>query len=263
MNFNLLPEAHRPEPVQTSARGASEWLTVAEAVSYCALKHLPRTAKTVRKWAHRSHLDPENGDVVVRREDVENGFRWTIERASLDRKIKQELEFEARRSSSVVAEPAQTDLEASGQVRTGAFDETADLTSVSETDIVSTGANPSSHVASGASAQQSDVDADQLSEQAQTHANQGEPVRDMDSIVEHLYARIQDLKSEVEFYRDELRDRRHTTLALTDVIEAFRLTAATNASKAQERDDNRRAHDIRPTDTGDRWQGENAADDVY
>lgn len=263
MNFNLLPEVHRPEPVQTGARGASEWLTVAEAVSYCALKHLPRTAKTVRKWAHRSHLDPENGDVVVRREDVENGFRWTIERTSLDRKIKQELEFEARRSSSVVGEPAQTGPEASGQVHTGAFDETADLTSVSETDIVRTGANPSSHVASGSSAQQSDVDHDQPSEQAQTHANQSEPVRDTDSIVEHLYARIQDLKSEVEFYRDELRDRRHTTLALTDVIEAFRLTAATNASKAQERDDNRRAHDIRPADSGDRWQGKNVADDVY
>jgi len=263
MKFNLLPEAHRQEPVQTSARGASEWLTVAEAVSYCALKHLPRTAKTVRKWAHRSHLDPENGDVVVRREDVENGFRWTIERASLDRKIKQELEFEARRSSSVVVKPAQTDPEASGQVRTGAFDETADLTSVSEPDIVRTGANPSSHVASGASAQQSNPDPDRLSEQAQTRANQGEPVPDTDSVVQQLQARIQDLKSEVEFYRDELRDRRHTTLALTDVIEAFRLTAATNASKAQERDDNRRAHDIRPTDTGDRWQGENAADDVY
>jgi len=263
MNFNILQNTNEMQPEQTTASVSVGWLTVAEAVSYCAIKGLPRTAKTVRKWAHRSHLDPENGDVVVRREDVENGFRWTIERASLDRKIKQELEFEARRSSSIVSEPAQTDPEASGQVRIGAFDETADLTSVSETAIVRTGANPSSHVASGAPAQQSNLDPDQPSEQAPTHANQGEPVRDIDSVVQQLQARIQDLKSEVEFYRDELRDRRHTTLALTDVIEAFRLTAATNASKAQERDDNRRAHDIRPTGTGDRWRGENAADDVY
>jgi len=263
VNFNLLPESHRPEPVQTSAHSAIEWLTVAEAVSYCALKGLPRTAKTVRKWAHRSHLDPENGDVVVRREDVENGFRWTIEHTSLDLKIKQELEFEARRSSSVAKEPTQTEAEASGEVRTGAFDEIAELASVSKTDLVRTGANPSSHVAAGASAQQSDLNPDQLSEQVQTRANQGEPGRDTDSVVQQLEARIQDLKSEVEFYRDELRDRRHTTLALTDVIEAFRLTAATNASRAQERGDNRRAHDIRPADTGDRWQGENAADDVY
>jgi hypothetical protein len=263
MNFNFLPEAHRTEPVQTSAHGAGEWLTVAEAVSYCALKHLPRTAKTVRKWAHRSHLDPENGDIIVRREDVENGFRWTIERTSLDRKIKQELEFEARRSSSVVSEPAQTDPETSRQVRTGAFNAAAEVTSVSKTDLVRTGANPSSQVASSASAQQNNPDPDQPSEQAQTRANQDEPVPDTDSVVQQLQARIQDLKSEVEFYRDELRDRRHTTLALTDVIEAFRLTAATNASKAQERGDKRGAHDIRPTDTGDRWQGENAADDVY
>ena len=76
------------------------WFTVADAVAYCAQRSLPRTAKTIRKWAHRSHLDPENGDVVVRREDVENGFRWVIDRSSLDRKIEQELEFEARRKSS-------------------------------------------------------------------------------------------------------------------------------------------------------------------
>lgn len=263
MKFNLLPEAHRPEPVQTSARGASEWLTVAEAVSYCALKHLPRTAKTVRKWAHRSHLDPENGDVVVRREDVENGFRWTIERTSLDLKIKQELEFEARRVSSVASEPAQTDSEASRQVRTGAFDEAPELASDSKTDLVRTGANTASHVAAGAPAQQSDLNPARPSEQVQTGANLGEPGRDTDSVVQQLQARIQDLKSEVEFYRDELRDRRHTTLALTDVIEAFRLTAASNASKTQERDDHRRAHDIRPTDTGDRWQDEKASNDVY
>jgi hypothetical protein len=80
--------------------------------------------------------------------------------------------------------------------------------------------------------------------------------------VKQLEARIEDLKSEIEFYRDELRDRRHTTEALTDVIEAFRLTAQSNASKAFERTDGRRSHDIRPADAGDRWPGENARDGV-
>ena len=44
-----------------------------------------------------------------------------------------------------------------------------------------------------------------------------------EAVIDGLRERIEDLKGEVEFYRDELRDRRQTTAALTDVIEAFRL----------------------------------------
>ena len=99
-------------------------------------------------------------------------------------------------------------------------------------------------------------------EQVRTSANRNEQLREQVAVVQQLQARIEDLKSEVEFYRDELKDRRHTTLALTDVIEAFRLTAATNASKAQERSE-RRSHDIRPNGQGDSWSSENTGDDVY
>ena len=102
MEFHLLPGSHPSEPVHAGADQFGDWLTVAEAAAYCSLKDLDRTPKTVRKWAHRSHLDPENAELTVRREDVDNGFRWTIERASLDRKIAQELEFEARRSGEPV-----------------------------------------------------------------------------------------------------------------------------------------------------------------
>jgi hypothetical protein len=45
------------------------------------------------------------------------------------------------------------------------------------------------------------------------------------------------------------------------VATVFRLTAATNASKAQERSE-RRSHDIRPNSAGDSWPSENAADAV-
>ena len=185
MTTNFLPGAHPSEPVPTGAQGFGDWLTIAEAVAYCADKGLARTPKTVRKWAHRSHLQPDNADLVVRREDVDNGFRWTVERASLDRKIEQELEFEARRAKE------------------------------NDTELVHTGAHPSAQVRGG------------------------------DGTVEQLVARIEDLKAEVEFYRDELRDRRQTTTALTDVIEAFRLTAQTNAHKALSRSerDHRRDHD--------------------
>ena len=69
-------------------------------------------------------------------------------------------------------------------------------------------------------------------------------------MIDELRERIEDLKGEVDFYRDELRDRRQTTAALTDVIEAFRLTAQSNASKA-EREGERNANQPRIFDEGD------------
>lgn len=207
MTTNFLPGAHPSEPVPTGAQGFDDWLTVAEAVAYCADKGLARTPKTVRKWAHRSHLHPDNADLVVRREDVDNGFRWTVERASLDRKIEQELEFEVRRTKDNEAEPVHTGADASEQVHTSAVSEKGQIEDANPSEPVHTGAHPSAHVRSG------------------------------DGTVEQLVARIEDLKAEVEFYRDELRDRRQTTTALTDVIEAFRLTAQTNAHNALSKSD--------------------------
>jgi len=216
MEFHLLPGSHPSEPVHTQPDQFGDWLTVAEAATYCSLRDLDRTPKTVRKWAHRSHVDPENADLTVCREDVDNGFRWAIERASLDRKIAQELEFEARRSG----EPVGTGPDASGEVHTGAG--------------LKNNGNGS----------------EDPSEPVRTSAHPSEPVRNPDAMIDELRERIDDLKGEVEFYRDELRDRRHTTAALTDVIEAFRLTAQSNASKA-ERESERNAHQPRFFDEGD------------
>jgi hypothetical protein len=79
---------------------ADSWLTVQDAVNYCQSEGLSRTPKTIRKWAMRSHLlEPGAGDVVARSQDTENGFRWLIERSSLDVKIAQEIEFDSRKKA--------------------------------------------------------------------------------------------------------------------------------------------------------------------
>lgn len=86
------------EPVAAGADGFGDWLTVQDAVTYCQSKGLSRTPKTIRKWALRSqNLDAGSGDVVACAQDTENGFRWLIEHTSLDVKIAQEIEFEARK----------------------------------------------------------------------------------------------------------------------------------------------------------------------
>jgi hypothetical protein len=226
MTTNFLPGTHPSEPVPTGTQGFGDWLTVAEAVAYCTDKGLARTPKTVRKWAHRSHLHPDNAELVVRREDVDNGFRWTVERASLDLKIEQELEFEARRAKDEGGAPVHTGADASEQVHTSAMSEQSEIED----------SNPSAPVHTGA------------------HAS--EQVRSDEGTVKQLVARIDDLKAEVEFYRDELRDRRQTTTALTDVIEAFRLTAQTNAHNALSKSE----RDHRRSDVGYRnAEGDNTS----
>ncbi len=76
----------------------SEWLSVAEAVAYCASKGLNRNIKTVRRWAHRSVAHPETAEVLAQKQDTETDFRYVIERGSLDVKIAQELAFEAQQT---------------------------------------------------------------------------------------------------------------------------------------------------------------------
>jgi hypothetical protein len=88
---------------------------VPEAAAYCAEKGLSRNIKTVRRWAQRSHQKPENAEVLVYEQDTENGFRYVIERESLDRKIAQELDFEAQRIQADRSAPAPTGPDMSGQ----------------------------------------------------------------------------------------------------------------------------------------------------
>lgn len=114
--------AHMSEPLPTSADVFGQWLTVQEAVAHCLSKGLHRTPKTVRKWAMRSsNLELGSAEIVAKAQDTENGFRWLIERASLDVKIAQEIEFEVRKitGDSVLnmSEPVPTSTDMFGEVR--------------------------------------------------------------------------------------------------------------------------------------------------
>jgi hypothetical protein len=117
--------ANTSEPVGTGSHMFGSWLTVQEAVAYCMSKGLPRTPKTVRKWAQRSiEAAPGTGDVAVQRQDTENGFRWLIGRESLDVKIEQEKEFVVRAEEETeganTSEPVPTGAHVFEQVATGA-----------------------------------------------------------------------------------------------------------------------------------------------
>lgn len=89
------PEQARPEPDMSGS-----WLSVPEAVAYCEAQGLSRNIKTIRRWAQRSHARPENAEVLVHEQDTGNGFRYVIEKTSLDRKIAQEIAFDAMRAAT-------------------------------------------------------------------------------------------------------------------------------------------------------------------
>jgi hypothetical protein len=140
-------EQNVSEPMPTGSHPWTDWLTVQDVVTYCLSKGLSRTPKTIRKWAMRSHLlEPGAGDVVCQAQDTENGFRWLIEKNSLDVKIAQELEFEQRRNKASfipnLLEPVQT----------GAEESASQNLENSAAEPVDTGANPSAEVQTSAHA---------------------------------------------------------------------------------------------------------------
>ena len=87
---------------------SGQWLTVQQATLLCAQSGLPRTIKTIRRWAQRSAENPDQPEIVTQRQDMENGFRWLIERNSLELKIAQELEFDRRAIEAQVGTPEHT-----------------------------------------------------------------------------------------------------------------------------------------------------------
>lgn len=173
------------EPSQTLKFLQGSWLDVQAAATHCDRRGLTRTPKTVRKWAKRSYQDPENGDISARREDIATGHRWLIELRSLDRKIDEELEFEARNASEPVR--TQPNLFIPRTVR--------------ENDTLD--GELSSH----------------QPEQVQTGSDKG------GHIETQLREQLEDAKEQILFLREELKHRRSTDEALANVIEAFRLNA--------------------------------------
>jgi hypothetical protein len=91
------------------------------------------------EWARRSSLFPDDAELDVRREDVENGDRWVIERGSPNRKIAQERELMARRAD----EPVRTGANQVEPVRTGSLAQTQAKPDAADPEPVQTGANQS------------------------------------------------------------------------------------------------------------------------
>jgi len=74
---------------------SSDWLSIEQAVQLCLELGLTRTSKTIRRWASRSNgLPADQAEIQVMKKDTSYGFRYLIERSSLDRKIEQELALE-------------------------------------------------------------------------------------------------------------------------------------------------------------------------
>ena len=118
---------------------ALTWLTVPDAVAYCEARGLSRNIKTIRRWAARSLAHPESAEVTVREEDTENGFRYVIESESLDRKIGQELAFEARRTGADITAPVPTEPDTSGHAPTS---ESLEITTPAEPDSPAPASEP-------------------------------------------------------------------------------------------------------------------------
>jgi len=62
------------------------WLTVKEASILCIEMNLPRSTKSLRRWCAKE-------EVEAQKRKVANTEKWFIDRASLEIKIKEELEF--------------------------------------------------------------------------------------------------------------------------------------------------------------------------
>ena len=214
---------------QTYGNQLGSWVTVSEAVTYCSMKGLNRTPKTIRKWALRSHQDSDNAELEVRREDIETGFRWSIERTSLERKIIQELEFEnrnqvaQRRSGAPYGEPVHTPI----------LPQTKKSTNLHHYAPVQTS-----------------------SAEFATHSEDNSNFKDHDDnddseLVQSLRDQIRRLDEQVDFYREELRDRRTSTQALAEVIQAFRLNAENQNSRSQSSGGHHDIREPRRNDVGD------------
>jgi len=95
----------------------TKWLTIAEASLLCSQMGLERTPKTIRGWARNEH-------VIAQKKSTSSGEKWILDKASLETKIKTEIEYrdqmKASKTRSDVSEPVQTRPNQSEPVRTGA-----------------------------------------------------------------------------------------------------------------------------------------------
>lgn len=234
--------SNRVEPVRTSSHGFErEWMTVEQAVVFCAERGLTRTPKTIRKWAERSS-GLADGEVIARKEDTPYGnYRWQIEAASLVRKVEEELSVRgsnlhepvrssanatlfgnAREASPHLIEPTPNHPQ---QVRTGAhrFEPISDQNNLPVKD--EPGANPT--------------------ELVQTGDRRSKPVQlsDLELVLDEVRERMGDKDREIAFLRDQLSEAQaeiRRRAASTDealktidrVVRSFEMQAEANKALA-------------------------------
>jgi hypothetical protein len=223
--------SHPTEPVRTTDDPLEyEWLTVDQAVAFCATLGLSRTPKTLRKWADRS-FNKEDADVVVRREDTMWSYRWKIEKTSLARKVDQELSL----AGANVPEPVRTSsIELNKKTRENPE-------------------NPFDPVRTRADAFPERSDDQELSEQDEPRAKLTEPVRtgahdirpvgSTSDVLEEVRQRLSDKDAEIDFLRGQLGkaqaevERRATSTdealkTIDRVVRSFEMQAEANKALA-------------------------------
>jgi hypothetical protein len=122
MNYNAFDDANPAEQVGTGAHRFGAWLSIEEAVLLSSELGLPRTPKTIRKWASRSFGKPEDqAEIIIKQKDTPNGFRWMLDRVSLERKIQEEINLKKESG-----EPVRTGADLSVPVRTSETAENLD-----------------------------------------------------------------------------------------------------------------------------------------
>lgn len=216
--------ANPSEPVQSgSNQFEQDWLSVEQAVVYCAELGLTRTPKTIRKWAERSSGLPD-GDVVARKQDTPWGYRWQIEKTSITRKVEEELELQAASEP----EPVPTGSHSSPEHEP----EKVMHHKSHQVEPVQTGAHQFAPMETGT---------DVVNEHEQsTHRFEPVPTRsEIEMVLDEVRERMSDKDREIEFLRQQLaeaqteigRRARSTDEALKTidrVVRSFELQAEAN-----------------------------------
>lgn len=187
--------SHPFELVHTGAHGfEQEWLDVTQAVVMCAEMGLVRTPKTIRKWAERSSGLPD-GDILSRKEDTRWGYRWMIEKASLARKVEEELEFK----SANQPEPVRTSASTALQANTEKAPDNPGEPDAHMPKPVQSSSHPSEHP----------QDQNTPQNQRERSANRFAPVQsgsEIELVLEEVRARMSDKDREIAFLRDQLSE---------------------------------------------------------
>jgi len=186
---------NQSEPAQTGAHPfEQDWLSVEQAVVYCAELGLTRTPKTIRKWAERSSGLPD-GEVLARKEDTPWGYKWQIEKVSLTRKVNEELELRAANTPELV--------------RTGLPEQPQTSSEISIENKIEPGAHPSEPVHTGANTVAPlDAQSNQQNE-PEPSANQPAPVQtrsEIELVLDEVRERMSDKDNEIAFLRDQLSE---------------------------------------------------------